>query len=351
MNAELRTADFSYGLPVELIAQEPTKVRDASRLLALGRSSGDLSHHLFSDLPSLLQAGDLLVLNDTKVIPARLVCRRPSGGAAEILLTERTDRMTWKGLVRPGRRLPPGALVIPEGMPQVAIRIAGRLPDGGRVITLDDNTLGTTLDKVVEVCGRPPLPPYIEREDRPDDRERYQTVYARQPGAVAAPTAGLHFTPALFERLKVAGVAVSYLTLHVGVGTFRPVKEEDPRKHHIHSERFSLPQAAVDAVNQTRARGGRVIAVGTTSVRVLEYCAEQGGGRLAASEGCCDLYILPGFRFSVVDGLITNFHLPRSSLLMLVSAFAGRDKVLAAYAEAVRQGYRFYSYGDAMFMS
>ncbi|MBD3243848.1 MAG: tRNA preQ1(34) S-adenosylmethionine ribosyltransferase-isomerase QueA [Chitinivibrionales bacterium] len=346
----MKTSDFTYELPTELIAQQPAARRDESRLLWLRRDTGEVSHHRFSELPSLLHAGDRLVLNDTRVIPARLHCTRETGGAVEVLFTKRLTPMRWEALVRPGRRLRPGTVLFPAAEPQCRLQVHAVLPDGSRVIEMPDNELGDTLDSLIERVGAPPLPPYIEREADPRDRERYQTVYAREPGAIAAPTAGLHFTEELMQTLAEKGIERSCLTLHVGIGTFRPVKTEDPREHDIHTEQFVLPEQTGLEIAQTRQTGGRIVAVGTTSVRVLEYCATA-DGTVCPGSGDCNLFILPGYGFRAVDAMITNFHLPRSTLLMLVCAFAGMDPVLAAYREAVRQRYRFYSYGDAMLIA
>lgn len=343
----MKTSDFSYELPSELIAQQPAARRDESRLLWLRRDTGDVSHHRFAELPSLLRAGDRLVLNDTKVIPARVRCTKETGGVVELLFTRRLTPMRWEALVRPGRRLRPGTRLRPETEQCRQLEIHAALPDGSRVIELCDNDLGETLDAFIERVGAPPLPPYIEREAVAQDRERYQTVYAREPGAIAAPTAGLHFTDSLMRSLDERGIGRSWLTLHVGIGTFRPVKTDDPREHEIHTEQFVLPSETVTDMARTRSTGGRIVAVGTTSVRVLEFRAMADGG-VRPGSGDCDLYILPGYRFRAVNAMITNFHLPRSTLLMLVSAFAGTENVLAAYREAVRLRYRFYSYGDAM---
>ncbi len=345
----MRTSDFSYDLPPELIAQRPAACRDHSRLLCLQRATGSASHRVFSELTSLLRDGDRLVINDTRVRPARVYCRRDSGGRVEVLfLAPRADG-SWTALVRPGRSMRAGSEAGVEGCPQDRLKVDEVLPDGERVISIIDKSLHDSIETVMETHGLPPLPPYVARPAEPGDRERYQTVYAREPGAVAAPTAGLHFTPALMESLEASGIAISRLTLHVGLGTFKPVTEEDPLRHEIHTEWFHLPDATVRDIVQTKQDGGRVVAVGTTSVRVLEYCW-RGGSPRGAQRGNCDLYILPGFEFRVVDALITNFHLPRSTLLMLVSAFAGRERVLRAYQEAVEKRYRFYSYGDAMFI-
>jgi len=344
--AELRTADFEYDLPASLIATRPSDRRDASRLLVLDRRSGSVVDREFPDLLGFLAPGDALVLNDTRVFPARLVGRKPTGAAAEILLlrvlASDPSGRTWEALVRPGGKLKPGRVV--EVAEELAVRIEDSTPEGGRIVRLEGD--GDPL-ALVERHGRVPLPPYIGREDDEQDRVRYQTVYAERTGSVAAPTAGLHFTPELLERAAEAGVEIVRLTLHVGVGTFRPVEAERPSEHVLHSERWELRPAEAARLNRARGNGGRVWAVGTTSARTLETAADD-NGRFIPGSGWTDLFIHPPYRFRGVDALLTNFHLPRSSLLMLVSALAGRERVLAAYRHAVREGYRFYSYGDAM---
>lgn len=340
--ARYRIQDFDYQLPPERIAQQPLPERDASRLLLLERAEGAVRHQRFRDLPRLLRAGDLLVVNRSRVIPARLIGRREGGGSAEILLVRRRPDGGWDALARPGRRLRAGARIRVGEELTVHFEPAGR----GVLRKVRLETAGDPL-AVLERLGHTPLPPYIRRPDRPQDRERYQTVYAREPGSVAAPTAGLHFTPALLAALERRGIGCAALVLHVGPGTFRPVEVEDVAEHRVDPEPFWIPETTVRALAQARERGGRVIAVGTTTARALETAAEGEPG-LAARAGETSLVIVPGFRFRVVDGLLTNFHLPRSSLLLVVCAFAGRESVLSAYAEAVRAGYRFYSYGDAM---
>jgi len=335
--SKLRTSDFDYDLPPEAIAQHPGE-RGESRLLVLGRTIED---RRFTDLPDLLDPGDLLVVNDTRVIPARLRARRPTGGRVEILLVERAGPASWWCLLRPGRRLSPGTPLAIEGGP--AARVDERA-DGRFRLTFEQ-----PIEPLLQEIGETPLPPYIDRPAEPRDRERYQTVYAARPGAVAAPTAGLHFTPALLDALQRRGVRRASLTLHVGPGTFRPVKTENPEAHAMDSERFEIPDATAEAVAAARRRGRRVVAVGTTVVRSLETAAST-DGLVAAGAGRTGLYIRPGYEFAVVDRLITNFHLPRSTLLMLVCAFAGRRRTLDAYRQAVRSGFRFYSYGDAMLL-
>ena len=330
-----RTSDFDYHLPPEAIAQHPGE-RGESRLLMLGRTTGE---RRFAELPDLLDPGDLLVVNDTRVIPARLRARRPTGGRVEILLVEREESASWWCLLRPGRRLPPGTPLAVEGGPSARVE---ERADGRFRLTFEQ-----PIEPLLAEIGETPLPPYIDRRVEPRDRERYQTVYAARPGAVAAPTAGLHFTPALLAALERRGIRQASLTLHVGPGTFRPVKAENPEEHVMDSERFEIPEATAEAVAATRRNGRRVVAVGTTVVRSLETAATP-DGLVAAGAGRTGLYIRPGYGFRVVDRLITNFHLPRSTLLMLVCAFAGRSRVLDAYRQAVGSGFRFYSYGDAM---
>lgn len=337
----IRTSGFDYDLPPELIAQRPIEPRDHARLLVVRRTDGSLAHRRFLDLPGLLEAGDLLVVNDSRVIPARLHARKSTGGAVELLLLRRAESGWWLALARPSRRLRPGSfLSIEGGGRSYGIELGMRRDDGLFEVRLEDEAL-------IAACGEAPLPPYIHEPLA--DPERYQTVYAREEGSAAAPTAGLHFTPHLMERLAERGVELAYVTLHVGLDTFRPVEVDDPREHHIHTEYTVLPPETAGAIAQARARGGRVVAVGTTSVRTLESAARE-DGKVEAYRGDTGLMILPGHAFRAVDTMITNFHLPRSTLLMLVSAFAGKDLIDAAYAEAVRERYRFYSFGDAMLL-
>jgi S-adenosylmethionine:tRNA ribosyltransferase-isomerase len=362
----MRINDFDYGLPPDLIARYPLPERDGCRLLRLGRGDGSIEHLAFRDILGILREGDRLVFNDTRVIPARVFCRKESTGAAvELFFTERAgicdegdDVETggcWKALVKPAKRAPAGTVLSVDGCPQVKIRI-NKIIDSGyeRLVTLVSGDAGfdgcqpiAGLDEVIERYGRIPLPHYMGREGDELDAEMYQTVYAVRPGAVAAPTAGLHFTEGLLGELRRRGIDRSFVTLHVGIGTFRPVQVSDPRRHDIHEERYILDESAADDINKTWAAGGRVIAVGTTVVRALESCAVS-NRKVAPSSGRTKLMILPPYDFKAVDGLITNFHLPKSTLLMLVSAFAGRESVLRAYDEAIKEGYRFYSYGDAM---
>ncbi len=337
-----RTADFDYQLPPELIAQEPLAERDASRLLVLDRGDGSIRHGRFAEFASIPAAGDVVVVNDSRVIPARLRAKRRGGGAAEVLLVTRESDGTWRALVRPGARIRAGARLELGGGDQV--EVLGALDNGQRRVRLEG---AGGDDAVIARRGQVPLPPYIARPPEPADRERYQTVYADAPGSVAAPTAGLHFTPAVLALLGERGVAVARLTLHVGPGTFRPVTADDTAQHRLDPEAYVLAEEAARAIAAARGRGAKVWAVGTTVTRTLETCAaEQGAVRAGA--GWTSLFIRPGHTFGVVDHLLTNFHLPRSTLLMLVSAFAGRDLVMRAYEEAIRQRYRFYSYGDAM---
>ena len=342
----LRTSDFEYDLPDSLIARHPSARRDASRLLVLDRAGRDLRDLRFRDIVSLVPPGDALVLNDTRVFPARLRGRKPTGASVEVLLLRREEGddsgRTWRALVRPGGKLKPGRRVIVA--PGFEVTILDSTEDGGRIVRLEG---AGDPEELVEHHGDVPLPPYLGRESEPEDRERYQTVYAAHTGSVAAPTAGLHFTGELLEELSARGVEIVRITLHVGLGTFRPVAAEHPRDHELHAERYRAGPEAAARLNQVREGGGHVWAVGTTATRTLETVVD-GDGRFAAGEGETDLFIHPPYRFRAVDRLITNFHLPRSSLLMLVSALAGRERVLAAYRHAVERGYRFYSYGDAM---
>jgi S-adenosylmethionine:tRNA ribosyltransferase-isomerase len=335
----VRTADFDYHLPEELIAQTAVEPRDASRLLVL-HADGAVEHRIFRDLPDYLRPGDALVLNDTRVIMARLRGRlTPGGGAVEALLLRDLGDGRWEALVRPGRRLRPGREVDFGGLPATVAEARGA---GITVLAFPPGSHPTAH-------GALPLPHYIH--ELPADPERYQTVYAREPGSAAAPTAGLHFTPALLDRVRAKGVGVHFITLHVGPGTFRPVSVDDPTQHPMHEEWFTVSAETAAALNAARAAGGRLVATGTTVVRTLEQVASDSpDGRLRGASGWTRLLILPGYRFKAIDALITNFHLPRSTLLMLVSAFAGRERILAAYAEAVRERYRFYSFGDAMLL-
>ncbi len=335
-------SDFDYELPPELIAQHPPAERGQSRLLVIPRDAGPLEHRRFEDLPEYLRPGDCLVLNDTKVLPARLVGRRASGGQVELLLLRPVGEGLWEALGKPARRLRAGERL--KFGPELAAQIVAVGGEGLRTVRLEHE--GDLLP-VLERVGQMPLPPYIRR-DHPeaDDASRYQTVYAERPGAVAAPTAGLHFTEGLLQRIAEQGVSMARLTLHVGLGTFRPISVERLEEHVMHAEWYRVHPEAADAINAARAAGGRIVAVGTTVVRTLESVADE-AGVVHPGEGSTNLFITPGFRFRVVDALLTNFHLPRSTLLVLVSAFAGRERILAAYQEAIAARYRFYSYGDA----
>jgi S-adenosylmethionine:tRNA ribosyltransferase-isomerase len=340
----LNIGDFDYRLPPEAVAQEPLAHRDAARLLVLDRRTGALRHAVVRDLPQLLAPGDLLVLNRSRVFPARLLGRREGGGAAELLLVAPRPDGSWEALARPSRRLRPGTRV--RVAEDLEVLVEADLPDPARK-TVRLEARAADAWAAIERHGHTPLPPYIRRPDRREDRERYQTVYAREVGSVAAPTAGLHFTPSLLDALAQHGIERAEVVLHVGPGTFRPVQVEDVAAHRIEAEPFWVPEEAAAAVRRARARGGRVVAVGTTTTRLLESRAAE-GGEVRPGRGATDLVIVPGHRFRAVDALLTNFHLPRSSLLLLVAAFAGRERVLAAYGEAIKAGYRFYSYGDAM---
>jgi S-adenosylmethionine:tRNA ribosyltransferase-isomerase len=353
--------EFDFDLPVHLIAQEPASERTAARLLCVDRHSGVATDSLVSALPELLRAGDLLVVNNTRVFPARLLGRRvTSGGGVECLLVRRLLPDTrvgetpgaevWEALVHPGQKLKPGARAVFEGVRTLHAEILERGFFGRRVIRLcaDD---GRSVEEAIDALGHVPLPPYIKRQDAASDRDRYQTVFAWRRGSIAAPTAGLHFTPALLDALSARGVERTEITLHVGYGTFQPVRVERVEDHRLEAEQYEIGQDAAEAITRACRERRRVIAVGTTTTRTLESVAREHDGAIVPCSGSSDLFISPGFRFRVISGLLTNFHLPRSSLLMLVSAFAGRDRVLAAYRAAVASGYRFYSYGDAMLIT
>jgi len=333
-------SEFDYHLPEGLIAQHPAEVRDQSRMLVLGRTSGALTHRRFYELPEYLVRGDTLVFNDTRVIPARLIgSKADSGGKVEVFLLHRLAEDRWEALVKPGRKLRPGATVVFSD--ELSCEILAVTDFGGRIVRfLYDGIFEEILDRL----GETPLPPYIHTKLA--DSERYQTVYARERGSAAAPTAGLHFTPELLAELTNRGINLAFVTLHVGLGTFRPVSAEDITSHKMHREFYSVPPETAVLVNQTRENGGRILAVGTTAVRTLETAAVD--GRLESGSGWTEIFIYPGYRLQLVDAIITNFHLPKSTLLMLISAFAGRDNVLAAYREAVAEHYRFFSFGDAM---
>ena len=338
----MKTSDFDYHLPESSIAQTPAEPRDSSRLLVLHRDTGDLEHRIFRDVRDYLRAGDLLVLNQTRVIPARIFAHKATGGRVELLLLRRRDALTWESLVG-GKGLRVGAKVrVDDGPGAEIIEI---LEGSERLIRFTE-----PIEPYFSKVGHVPLPPYIH--EKLNDPERYQTVYAKEPGSAAAPTAGLHFTPQLLDELKTKGVNIAYVTLHVGLDTFAPITEDDPETHVIHTEWCELPQESSDLINRTKQSGGRVVAVGTTSVRTLESATQSLSAKsqqlIAAFIGPTSLFILPGYQFKIVDVMITNFHLPKSTLLMLVSAFAGREKILETYEVAIKEGYRFYSFGDAM---
>jgi S-adenosylmethionine:tRNA ribosyltransferase-isomerase len=359
MTSGLRVADFDFDLPEELIAQQPPAERGQSRMLCLDRASGALTDSQFAELPSLLRAGDLLVMNDSRVIPARLYAKRTivrdrqqPGGLVEVLLTEPVGANEWRALVRPGKKVGVGERLVfasASGETLLEAEVTARGEFGERTLrfaSVDD------FFAVLEQIGHMPLPPYIRRPDANEDKERYQTVFARERGSVAAPTAGLHFSPEILVALAEKGIETARVTLHVGLGTFAPLRVEQVSEIRLHRERYSISEAAAEAVNRAKREGRRVIAVGTTTVRTLESAAAAAGsGEIAAHSGTTDIFIAPGYEFRAVDGLLTNFHLPQSSLLMLVSAFAGREAVLAAYRHAVEKKYRFFSYGDCMFLA
>ncbi len=348
----LSVSQFDYVLPPELIAQEPTAVRDGARLLHLDRATGGCSHGHVTDLPGLLRPGDLLVVNDTKVFPARLHGRRePSGGRVECFLLARLDEQRWDALLHPGQKLKEGSrAVFGEGNHTLHLEVLKRGSWGRRTVTLTAPE-GADVDAVIDAIGHTPLPPYIKRAPDVADRGRYQTIFARARGSVAAPTAGLHFTQSLERALASRGVDRTEVTLHVGYGTFQPIRSDDVESHVVGTERFEISEQSADAINAALDQGRRIVAVGTTTTRALESAARTGDGRVPAGGAETNLYIRPGHNFRVVGGLVTNFHLPRSSLLVLVSALAGREAVLDAYGEAVKRRYRFYSYGDAMLIT
>ena len=337
----MKKSDFSFDLPEELIAQTPLQRRDSSRLMHLDPQTGRIEHRHFYELPEYLREGDCLVVNDTRVLPARLLGARRSGGSVELLLLRDLGDGRWECLSRPGRKTKPGT-ELSFGNGELTATVEAVADGGNRIVQFRYE--GIFLE-VLERLGKMPLPPYIKEELQ--DAERYQTVYSREIGSAAAPTAGLHFTPELLEQIRAMGVTVCSITLHVGLGTFRPVKEDEIEDHEMHSEYCIVPQETADAINRTKERGGRVIAVGTTSCRTLESFAAE-DGRLEAASGWTNIFIYPGYRFKCIDALITNFHLPESTLIMLVSALAGREQVLHAYEVAVQERYRFFSFGDAM---
>jgi len=337
----MKTSDFWYHLPEELIAQTPLQQRDSSRLLRLNKETGEVSHHHFYDILDYLRPGDCLVMNDSRVLPARLLGHRPTGGAVEVLLLRDLGDKKWECLCKPGRKMQVGNEVL-FGNGELSATVTEVRDDGNRVVEFCYE--GIFLE-VLERLGKMPLPPYIKEELQ--DQERYQTVYSREVGSAAAPTAGLHFTRELLEKIREKGIKTAFVTLHVGLGTFRPVKAEEITDHHMHAELCQISQETADILNETKKAGGRVICVGTTSCRTLESLVNEDGS-FEANSKWTEIFIYPGYAFKAMDGLITNFHLPESTLVMLVSAFAGRENVLAAYAEAVKQRYRFFSFGDAM---
>lgn len=340
----MKTSDFYYDLPEELIAQEPLADRSSSRLMTLDKNSGKIGHKHFYDIVDELEDGDALILNDTKVLPARLYGQKEeTGGAIEFLLLNKHTLDTWEVILRPGRKAKKGARFI-FGNGELRAEIIDIINDGNRLVKFEYEGI---FEDVLDRLGEMPLPPYITK--KLEDKDRYQTVYAKNPGSAAAPTAGLHFTPELLEKIKAKGVNIGYVTLHVGLGTFRPVKADDVTDHKMHSEFYILSEETANLINETKARGKRIISVGTTATRVMETVG-QNGLPLKASTGWTDIFIYPGKEFHVIDALITNFHLPESTLIMLVSALAGRDNVMAAYKEAVKEKYRFFSFGDAMFV-
>lgn len=339
---ELKKSDFYFDLPRELIAQDPLEDRSASRLLVLDKETGEVSHHVFREIVDYLRPGDCLVLNDTKVIPARLLGEREGTGAhVEVLLLKRREKDVWETLVKPGKKCRPGTkLVFGDGL--LRAEVLETVDEGNRLIRFEYEGI---WEEVLDRLGEMPLPPYITHKLQ--DKNRYQTVYARHEGSAAAPTAGLHFTRELLCRIAEKGVHIAYVTLHVGLGTFRPVKEENVLEHHMHSEYYEVDEDTAGLINATKQRGGRVICVGTTSCRTLESAADD-NGFVRPGSGTTEIFIYPGYCFKVLDALVTNFHLPESTLVMLVSALAGRERVLGAYEEAIRERYRFFSFGDAM---
>ena len=339
----MKTHDFWYDLPEELIAQTPLEKRDTSRLLVLDKETGNTQHKIFFNIIDHLRAGDCLVMNDSRVLPARLLGHRPTGGAVELLLLRDLGDKKWECLAKPGRKMQIGQTVI-FGDGELTATVTDICEDGNRVVAFSYD--GIFLE-VLERLGKMPLPPYIKAELQ--DQERYQTVYSREVGSAAAPTAGLHFTKELLDAIRQKGIKTAFVTLHVGLGTFRPVKAEDIGQHHMHSELWMLSQETADILNDTRRNGGRIVCVGTTSCRTLESLADE-TGRFTQSSKWTEIFIYPGYKFKAMDALITNFHLPESTLVMLVSAFAGRENILNAYNEAVKEKYRFFSFGDAMFI-
>lgn len=339
----MKTSDFYFDLPQELIAQDPLERRSDSRLLVLDKQTGAIRHRHFYDILDYLEEGDCLVLNNTKVIPARLYgVREGTGAMIEILLLKRKENNVWETLVKPGKKARPGVkIVFGDGL--LTGEVIDVVEEGNRLIRFSYDGI---FEEILDQLGQMPLPPYITHELK--DKNRYQTVYAKHEGSAAAPTAGLHFTDALLEQARQKGIRIAEVTLHVGLGTFRPVKVEDVTQHHMHSEFYEVTEEAAETIRSTKSSGRRVVCVGTTSCRTIESAAQRFGGTIQACSGWTDIFIYPGFRFQLLDGLITNFHLPESTLLMLVSALAGKERIMAAYEEAVRERYRFFSFGDAM---
>ena len=341
----MKKEDFYFDLPEELIAQDPLEDRSGSRLLVLDKETGETEHHIFREIVNYLNPGDCLVINDTKVIPARLIGEKEGTGAkVEVLLLKRKENDIWETLVKPGRKMKPGArLVFGNGL--LKAEVIGVVEEGNRLIRFEYEGI---FEEILDQLGQMPLPPYITHQL--EDKNRYQTVYAKHSGSAAAPTAGLHFTPELLDEIKEKGVEIAHVTLHVGLGTFRPVKVENIQEHHMHSEFYRIEQSEADKINRAKEEGHRVICVGTTSCRTVESAADE-NGRLRECSGWTEIFIYPGYKFKVLDALITNFHLPESTLVMLVSAFAGREHILHAYETAVQERYRFFSFGDAMFIA
>ncbi|MCD7784498.1 MAG: tRNA preQ1(34) S-adenosylmethionine ribosyltransferase-isomerase QueA [Oscillospiraceae bacterium] len=339
----MKTSDFNYDLPEELIAQTPVEPRNASRLMVIDRKTGDITHDHFYNLCRYLRPGDTLIVNDSRVLPARIYGEKADNGTfIEFLLLEQKENMVWEILCRPGKKAKIGTKFI-FGNGKLTAEILDVMEDGNRIAKFScEGSIYTVLDEI----GQMPLPPYIK--EKLENNERYQTVYSNEVGSAAAPTAGLHFTTEQLEEIKAAGINIGKVTLHVGLGTFRPIKEENISEHKMHSEHYDLPPETAELINRTKANGGRVIAVGTTSCRALESVATKFGGEIKPDDGNTDIFIYPGYQFKAIDGLITNFHLPESTLIMLVSAFLGKDKTMAAYKTAVEEKYRFFSFGDAM---